>query len=175
MNRRRPTMPDNKLPWYSSMWAVMHKDVLCELRTRYAISTLAMFSLVTLASISMSLAGASLSPALAAVLLWVILFFCAMAGLSRVFVQEQEAGTLFTLRLYARGQAVFWGKTLFNVLLLLAITAFVIPLFMVLLNFEIPLWTVLGAVLFLGDIGIAAVATLTALMVSGGKGSLFTV
>jgi heme exporter protein B len=136
-----------------------------------------MFALVTLASISMSLAGAALTPALAAVLLWVILFFCAMAGLARVFVQEQEAGTLFTLRLYAKGQAVFFGKTLFNILLLWALTLLIIPLFIVLLNFDIPLWAPLMAVLALGDAGIAAVATLTALMVArtGGKGSLFTV
>ena len=170
-------MPDNNLPWYSMVWSSVRKDALCELRSRHAISVLSMFALITLASISMSLAGADVSPALAAVLLWIILFFCAMAGLSQIFVQEQEAGTLFTLRLYADGQAVFWGKTLFNILLLMALTALVIPLFVILLNFTIPLWLELGVVLVLGDIGIATIATLTALMVcrAGGKGALFTV
>jgi len=170
-------MPDKKLRWYSSMLAVLRKDALCEFRTRYAISALAMFTLVTLASISMSMAGAGLNPALAAALLWVILFFCAMAGLSRVFIQEQETGTLFTLRLYARGQAVFFGKALFNTLLLLAVTVLVIPLFIVLLDYKVPLWPEFAAVLVLGDIGIGAAATLTALMVcrAGGKGALFTV
>lgn len=170
-------MPDNKLPWNRMVWSVVRKDAICELRSRHAISSLFMFALITLASISMSLAGADVSPALAAVLLWIILFFCAMAGLSRVFVQEQETGTLFTLRLYADGQAVFWGKTVFNILLLLALTTLVLPLFVILLNLTIPLWLELGAVLILGDIGIAAVATLTALMVchAGGKGALFTV
>lgn len=170
-------MPDNSLPWYRKVWSVVRKDAVCELRSRQAISSLSMFALITLASISMSLAGADLSPALAAALLWIILFFCAMAGLARVFVQEQEAGTLFTLRLYANGQAVFWGKTVFNILLLLALTMLVLPLFVILLNFTTPLWLELGVVLILGDIGIAAVATLTALMVchAGGKGTLFTV
>lgn len=170
-------MRDKKLPWYSVVWAIVCKDALCELRSKYAFSTLAMFALITLASISMSLAGAAISSALAAALVWIILFFCAMAGLSRVFVQEQEAGTLFTLHLYANGQAVYWGKTLFNGLLLVTLTVLVIPLFVILLNFSIPLWLELGAVLVLGDIGIATVSTLTALMVcrAGGKGALFTV
>ncbi len=170
-------MPDNSLPWYRMVWAVVRKDAVCELRSRHAISSLAMFALITLASISLSLAGAELSPALAAALLWIILFFCAMAGLARVFVQEQETGTLFTLRLYANGQAVFWGKTAFNILLLVALTMLVLPLYVILLNYTIELWLDLGVVLILGDIGIAAVATLTALMVchAGGKGTLFTV
>lgn len=170
-------MQDKKLPWYSVVWAIVRKDALCELRSKYAFSALTMFALTTLASISMSLAGATISSALAAALLWIILFFCAMAGLSRVFVQEQEAGTLFTLSLYANGQAVYWGKTLFNSLLLIALTVLVIPLFVILLNFTIPLWLELSALLVLGDIGIATVSTLTALMVcrTGGKGALFTV
>ena len=170
-------MPDKELPWYSVVWAIVRKDARCELRTRYAVSALTMFALITLASISMSLAGAAVSPALAAALLWIVLFFCAMAGLSRVFVQEQETGTLFTLRLYASGQAVYWGKTLFNILLLSALTALILPLFVVLLNFTIPLWLELSAVLVLGDAGIATVATLTALMVcrAGGKGAIFSV
>ncbi|MGL5513685.1 MAG: heme exporter protein CcmB [Sporomusa sp.] len=170
-------MPDRKLPWHSSLLAVVCKDALCELRSRYAFSSLAMFALVTVASVSMSMAGARIAAPLAAALLWIILFFCAMAGLSRVFVQEEETGTLFMLRLYARGQAVFFGKTLFNILLLLAVTAVVIPLFVLLLDYEILLWPAFIAVLVLGCSGIAAVSTLTALMVcrAGGKGALFSV
>ena len=170
-------MPNRKLCWVSRLWAVMRKDALCELRSRYAVGALAMFALVTVASISMSLAGAALGPALAAALLWVILFFCSMAGLARVFILEQEAGTLFVLRLYADGQAVFFGKTLFNILLLLATTVFIVPLAILLLDLAIPQWSAFIAVIVLGDIGIAAIATLTALMVAraGGQGTLFAI
>lgn len=170
-------MPDRPFSWLSPLWVVLRKDALCEIRSRYAIGALVMFAVVAVASISMSTAGALPSPALAAALLWVILFFCAMAGLSRAFVQEQEAGTLLLLRLYGRGQAVFFGKTVFNMLLLLAVSAVVVPLFILLLGVEIPLWAAFIAVLVLGDAGIAAVATLTAFMVcrAGGQGALFAV
>jgi len=159
------------------VWAILYKECICEFRTRYTISALIMFALVTLSSISMNVAGAGLSPGITASLLWVIIFFCAMAGLGKTLIQEQEAGTLFTLHLYARGMAVFIGKLLYNVLLLDCIVVLVLPLFIIFLDLEIHLWLELVTTLFLGIIGMAAVATITALMVTGSqaRGSLFTV
>jgi heme exporter protein B len=170
-------MPAIKSPWRKALWAVLYKEGLCELRTRYALSALAMFALITLSSVSMAIAGTSLTPELAAVLLWIILFFCAMAGLSRVFVQEQETGTIFTLRLYMGAQAVIFGKLLFNIVMLLALTALIIPLFIIFLNVDIRLGFSLSLILFLGDVGIGAAATVTAAMVAKtqGKSALFTV
>lgn len=170
-------MPHKQSIWDNPCLAVMTKDMLCEFRTRYAFGSLIMFALMTLSSVSMSIGSALLSAEFAAVLLWIILFFCAMAGLSRSFVQEQESGTMFTLRLYAGPQAVLFGKMLFNILLLLALTILVIPLFILFLNVDIQLPGLLVMVLLLGDVGIAAVSTLTAAMLARtqGKGSLFTV
>ncbi|MBC8014924.1 MAG: heme exporter protein CcmB [Sporomusaceae bacterium] len=170
-------MPHKKSIWDNPCLAVMTKDVLCEFRTRYAFGSLTMFALMTLSSVSMSIGSSSLPAEFAAVILWVVLFFCAMAGLSRSFVQEQEAGTMFTLRLYAGPQAVLFGKMIFNMLLLIALTILIIPLFILFLNVEIKLPGLLVIVLVLGDIGIVAVSTLTAAMLARtqGKGSLFTV
>lgn len=163
--------------WPDALLAVAAKDILLELRTRYALSSLAMFALVTLSGVSMSLGGAALSPELAAALLWIILFFCAMAGLSRSFVGEQEAGTLFALRLYAPAQAVLFGKMLFNLAMLGGLTVLTVPLYIVLLNVDIPLGTDIILILLLGITGIAAASTLTAAMVAGtqGTGALFAV
>lgn len=170
-------MPHKKSIWDNPCLAIMTKDVLCEFRTRYAFGSLIMFALMTLSSVSISIGSTLLPAEFAAVLLWVVLFFCAMAGLSRSFVQEQESGTMFTLRLYAGPQAVLFGKMLFNLLLLLALTILVIPLFILFLNVDIQLPGLLMMVLLLGDIGIVAVSTLTAAMLARtqGKGSLFTV
>ena len=170
-------MPHKKSIWANTCLAVMAKDVLCEFRTRYAFGSLTMFALMTLSSVSMSIGSSALSAEFAAVLLWIVLFFCAMAGLARSFVQEQESGTMFTLRLYAGPQAVLFGKMFFNMLLLLALTMLVVPLFILFLNVDIQLPGLLVAVLILGNIGIVAVSTLTAAMLSRtqGKGALFTV
>jgi heme exporter protein B len=161
----------------SAVWAVFTKEAVCESRTKYAVGALVMFALTALSSVSMAIAGTSLSPELAAALLWVILFFCAMAGLARVFVQEQETGTLLGLRLYAAGQAVFWGKLLFNLALLLGLTCIVVPLFTVFFAIEVRNWLSFIIVLLFGCVGMAAVATLTAAMVmyAQGKHAVFTV
>ena len=170
-------MPIKKLPWYKSVQAVLRKDLMCEYRNRYTAGTVCMFALITLSSISISIGGMRLTPALAAVLLWVIIFFSAMAGLSRSFVQEQETGTLFTLRVYAGAQAVLFGKLVFNMLILIGLTALIVPLFTLFFDMEVKSWSMLIGVLLLGSTGITAAATLTAAIAaeSEGKGALFTV
>ncbi len=170
-------MPTTKLNLLDCIWAIMVKDGICEFRTRYAVSALFMFALISLASISMSIGAASLPVDITAALLWVLLFFCAMAGLSRVFVQEEEAGTIMALQIYGPGQAVLFGKLLFNIFMLLVLTILIIPLFIIFLNVDIYHWPVFIVVLILGDIGIAAASTITAAMVAKtqGKNALFTV
>jgi heme exporter protein B len=173
----RLNMPATPLPLAKAVWSVFYKEAMCELRTRYALSALLMFALVALSCISMAIGPVTLPPALTAALLWIVMFFCAMAGLARVFVQEQESGTLFTLRIYTPGQAVLLGKLLFNIMMLLALSAVIIPLFIIFFNVTIELWGSFGCILLLGDIGIAAAATLTAAMVihAQGKSALFSV
>ncbi|MCE5284624.1 MAG: heme exporter protein CcmB [Pelosinus sp.] len=170
-------MPVIKSPLINDVWRVFAKELLCELRTRYTFSTLIMFALVTLSSVSMTMGGGSLSPEISGVLLWIILFFCSMAGLSRVFVEEQETGTIFSLRIYISGQAIILGKMLFNTALLFFLSLLIIPLFIIFLNEDISFWWSFFIVICLGDIGIAAASTLTAAMVAkaGGKHSLFAV
>ena len=162
---------------YLSVIAVLKKDALSELRSRYAFSTLLVFTITALASLSMSIGGITLQPRLAAALLWVILFFSAMAGLARIFVQEQDAGTLLTLRIYALPQAVLFGKMIFNILLLSGLGVVLLPLFLIFFNISVRNWLSLAGVLFLGIIGVAAVSTLTAAMASQaqGRSALFTV
>ena len=170
-------MPAIKLNFSQLVWAVLAKDAVCEFRTRYAVGALIMFALTALSSISMTMAGAVLPPEFAAALLWVVLFFCAMAGLARVFVQEQEAGTLAGLRLYASVLTVFFGKLLFNLVLLAGLTCLVVPLFIMFLNVQVGEWLPFILILAFGNAGIAAVSTLTAAMVmyAQGKHAVFTV
>ena len=162
---------------YRSIKAVLKKDSLCELRSYYAISTLIAFAITTLASLSISMGGIGLSQNLLAALLWVILFFSAMSGLSRVFVQEQDAGTLITLRVYALPQAVFWGKMIFNLLLLFGLCVVVLILFLVFFNVTAGNLLALAGILLLGICGIAIVSTITAAMAAQtqARSSLFTI
>lgn len=164
--------------WNSPFWAVLVKDAACELRSKHAATALIMFALIALSCVSMTLKGAFLEPNLAAALLWVVLFFAAMAGLARVFAAEQEAGTLLALKVYAPSQSVLFGKLIFNLIMLTGLTFFIAPLFIIFININSqPNWLSFAAVLICGTVGLAAASTLTAAMVihAEGKYTLFAV
>jgi heme exporter protein B len=167
--------------WVSEVAAVIGKDLRSEYRTRAALNAILLFALTTLAVVSFSLSASGLRPVvkaqILASLLWVVLFFSAMSGLPRVFVKEEDSRTAMALRLSARPDVVFVGKLLFNVALLLAVTAAVVPLYAVMMRPEIRQWGQLLVVLAFGMAGLAGASTLLAALVAKttNRGSLFVV
>ncbi len=167
--------------WVAEVGAVFAKDARSEFRTRAALSAILLFALTTLAVVSFSISAQGLHPVvkarILASLLWVVLFFSAMSGLPRVFVKEEDSRTAMALRLAARPNVVFVGKLLFNVALLLAVTAAVVPLYVILMDPGIQQWGQFVAVLFVGMGGLAGSATLLAALVArtSNRGSLFVV
>lgn len=158
--------------------ALFRKELSGELRTRYAINALLMFVVVTLSVILFSLAGEPLTRAVLAGLLWVVMFFAAMSGLSRTFVAEEERGTTLTLQLLAPPAAIYLGKLSFNVMLSLALNTFIIMLFLVFIpEFQIAQPGLFWLVVCLGGIAVAASTTIIAAIIARAqtKGTLFPV
>lgn len=158
--------------------ALFYKDWSSELRTRYAINALAMFILVTISVILFSIGQEKISEYLTGGLLWVVIFFSAMSGLSRAFVSEEERGTTMTLQLLAAPSTIFSGKLLFN-LLLVFLMNFVITLLFIFFfeSFLIENWSLFLIAFFFGNIGIAVSSTLIAAIISkaSSKGTLYPV
>ncbi len=165
------------MTWLKGALAVLSKDVRSEVRTRAAMNAVLLFAVVTLTVVSYSLGGFGLAPEVHSSLLWIILFFAAMAGLSRTFVVEAEKGTERALRLTASGSQIYLGKLLFNLALLGLLDLILIPLFQVLLPVKEANWGLLLGGLALGSLALAASSTLVAAIVAqaGVKGALFTV
>lgn len=167
--------------WAAEVGAVFAKDARSEFRTRSTLSAVLLFAVTTLAVISFSLSAQGLAPGVKArilsSLLWVVLFFSAMSGLPRVFVKEEDHGTVLALRLSARPNVVFVGKLLFNVALLLGVTLTVVPLYVVLMEPVVQRWDIFLTVLVLGMGGLAGAATLLAALVAKttNRDSLFVV
>jgi len=159
-------------------YSVFKKDWQSELRTRYAINALAMFILVTISVILFSIGDEPISNYLTGGLLWVVIFFSAMSGLSRVFVSEEERGTTLTLQLIAAPSTVFFGKLIFNLILVFLMVIAITFLYAILFdNFIIEnLWLFLVS-LFLGSAGIAISSTLIAAIIAKAntKGTLYPV
>lgn len=157
--------------FWRATWAVIRKDVRSELRTRYALNALAMFALTVVLVVSFYLGPRlaqrdPITPALQAALLWIALFFAALTGLGRAFINEEESQTATFLRLHAPPLAVFVGKWLLNMALLLILSAVVSGLLALLLQMRVRNWAMLALTLLLGSIGLGATITLLAAIIA---------
>ena len=164
--------------WCACAVAIFANDVRSEFRTRYAFGTVALFAITTLVMVSVALSAAVPKPDVSAAMLWVVLLFAALSGLARVFVREEEMGTANGLRLGAPASAVFAGKLLFNLALVLTVEAISVPLFLALLPVKIWNLALFAAVLVVGAAALSAAATFIAALIaqaSSGKAALFTV
>lgn len=167
--------------WTEQAAAVFAKEWRCELRTRYALNTLALFAFTTLVIVSVALGplGISLSvgTTVLPVLLWLILLFAAAAGLPRAFVHEEETQTATALRLAARPSTLFCGKLAYGLVLVLALEAIVAPLYLAVMNLAVARPGDFVAALAAGGFGLAAGSTLVAAIIAQarGQGTLFAV
>jgi heme exporter protein B len=173
--------PDSSSPFrllLRSTFAVFLKDWRSELRTRYAISALLMFVVTTISIILFSLGSEGAPPDALSGMLWVVIFFAAMSGLSRTFVMEEERGTTLTLQLLAPPSAVFFGKLLFNLVLILGLNTVTVVLYAAFINgFIIRNIPIFLTTILLGSIGFAAAATVIAAIIARAntKGTLYPV
>ena len=156
---------------------VFQKDVQLEFRTRFAINAIILFAITTLTAISFSIGPAKLESTILSALLWIILFFSAMSGLSHIFVREEEQQTADTLRLVTSPLSVFLGKWLFNVALLFALEVIIVPLYFILMNTTTGNLQLFLVILISGSIGLSTVSTIIAAIISqaSARGALFAV
>lgn len=165
------------MSWFSGAIAVLAKDVQLELRSRYALNTLLLFAVSSLLIVAFAIGGEELSTGLRAVILWIIILFSAIAGLSHAFVSEEERGTILLLQLNATPSAVFVGKLLFNLALSLLMNTVVAVIFSVVLGFGDANVLTLSVILLLGAIGLSGATTLISAIIARtpNKGPLFAV
>jgi len=161
----------------SKAWAVFLKDIKSELRTRYAINAILMFAVVTVFAVSWAVGGGGLAPVMQASLLWIVVYFSSLSGLSQSFVKEEESRTAIALRLYSPADVVLGGKLIFNIVLLTLLNLITIPLFAIFIGFDIASYPLFLTFMALGSIGLVMVTTLVAAIISKAsvKGALFAV
>ena len=161
-----------------STLAVVSKDVRSELRTRYAMNALLMFVVTSVATILFALREDEISTDVLSGMFWVVIFFSAMSGLSRIFVSEEERGTAITLQLVAAPSVVYFGKLLFNCALTLTLSSAVTILYVIVFPaFVIKTVSVFVLTILLGSLGFAAAATIIAAIIAKAntKGTLYPV
>ncbi|MBA4312119.1 MAG: ABC transporter permease [Chlorobiaceae bacterium] len=157
---------------------IFKKDLYSELRTRYALNALLMFVITTLSIILFSIGNESVSPELLSGVLWIIIFFSTMSGLSRTFVSEEERGTVMTLHLIAKPLKIYFGKLLFNLALLLGLNIFTVALYLLFVtSFSVGNYAIFITTIILGTLGLASGSTIIAAIIAKAntKGTLYPV
>ena len=163
---------------FQSVIAILVKEFRSEIRTRYALNALFMFVITTLAIILFAIGNETASPEVLSGILWIIIFFSTMSGLSRTFITEEERGTATTLQLLTKPINVFIGKFCFNVLLLFGLNVLTVALYLILINnFIIKSYDVFLLTILLGTIGLASTSTILAAIIAkaNSKGTLYPV
>lgn len=161
--------------------AVAAKDLRTEFRTRVALNALGLFALTVLAAVSYTVGPYRISiedrPFLLAVLLWIVVFFAALAGLDRSFVKEEESHTAPLLRLAASPAAVWLGKLGFNLILIYMLMVILVPLYCILMGYTIVLVGGFVAIMVAGGYTLAVITTIVAAIIARAltRGALFSV
>jgi heme exporter protein B len=141
-------------------------------------SALLMFIVSTISIVAFALAGVSTRIDVLSGMLWVVIFFSSMSGLSRTFVAEEERGTSMTLQLLTTPGNVLLGKLLFNILLVLGMNILAVTLYGIMLpDFDVRNDGLFWSAVLLGSLGLASSATIIAAIIARAntKGTLFPV
>ena len=148
-------------------WVVVWKDLLVERRSKETLNALFFFSLLLLFVFQFALGPdrerlAAMLPGL----LWLGFILAGLLGLGRTFIVERENDCWEGL-LLAPGDksAIYVGKLAGNLLLMLAVEAMLLALFVIFFNVDITrALPSLALVILLGTVGFSAVGTLFAAM-----------
>lgn len=162
---------------FKSAQSILRKEILQELRTKYAINTLLAFTGAALLLILFTLRAQLLDPTPKSGLVWIVILFAAMTGMMRSFVQETEKKTWGLLRLHVRSSDLYLGKLTYNFLFLLVLHIFTFFFYIIMMNLTVvDLFYLVMSVLF-GAAGLSSITTLTSAMIAQAdrKGAVFSV
>lgn len=137
------------------LFNVVKKEFAVNLRQRAVFASMLMFSLTSLACMSLALRGAALEPELLSALLWIIIFFASTA-LDRTF--DDEAIT--TLKIYGDSQSILFGKIIYSLLSMILVSMFILPIFIILFDCAVNEPLNLLITIILGLCGISCAGTL---------------
>jgi heme exporter protein B len=150
-------------PFLAQGWAVARKDLLLEARSRERWVSMATFAALVAVVFSFSIDPTAVrARVIAGAMIWVTVLFAGTLGLGRAFAMEREADALTGVLLAPVDRsALFLGKWLANLLIVLAVEAVIFPVYGLFfgLRWEGSLLALM-AVVFLATAGFMALGTL---------------
>jgi heme exporter protein B len=151
--------------FWSSVWAIVWKDLQIEKHTRQIVSVMIMFSLVTVIMFNFALeANLAAAREVATGLLWATILLAGTLGLNRSLAIERENQTMEAILMAPINRsAIYLGKVISTTVFVLILEAILIFIFIIFFNK--PYWRPqVILVLFLGTIGYIAAGVLVTSM-----------
>ncbi len=154
-----------KSAYLRSLWAIVWKDLAAELRSRELVSAMLVFAMLVILIFNFALELDARERAnVTAGVLWVTFTFAGTLGLNRSMAIEKDRGCLDGLLLAPVDRtAIYFGKTIGNLVFMLIVEAVMLPLYSILYNVNLFKPGLL-LVILLGSIGYVTVGTLLASM-----------
>jgi len=147
---------------------VLLKELRVEFRNKQTVNTFIILSILILAAFRFAFSVAE--PPLedvAGPILWVSIFFAGMLALSPTWKREVEQGTRDGLRVAPIAPSdVYLGKLLANLIVVFALEAVVVVVFLAFFPGTSPDWPALVAMLVLGTVGFVALGNLMSAIAS---------
>ncbi|MCL4254620.1 MAG: heme exporter protein CcmB [Anaerolineae bacterium] len=152
-------------PLFKTVLAIIRKDLRAELRSKELVSTMVLFTLLSVLVFSFALElDRTARQELVNGILWVTLVFASILGLNRSLATERELGGMDAMMIAPIPRmAIYIGKMVGNFLFVLVVGLVLLPIMTILYNItliQIPLLVTM----LLGTFGLSAIGTLLAAM-----------
>jgi heme exporter protein B len=149
--------------------AVFQKEWKSESRSLSGITTTALLCFVSVVIANTITWTTSINAVLGAGIYWMILVFTASVSLPRIFLQEEDDRTADFWRLNARPEAVYWGKSIFNIIQMLIATTLMTIAFVIMVKVKVENPLLLFISSFGGAVSIGSTVTLAGAIAAGGS------
>ena len=148
--------------YFKALFTIIKKDVLMEMRTKEVVNASLVFAILLVIVFSFIMEpGSEVEKKIAGGIFWMAVTFSGILGLNKTMMSELEGGNFEALMLAPVDKsAIFFGKVISNMLVLILLEIILIPLFLVFYSINIVSHPLMIAVLFLATYGYALVGTL---------------
>lgn len=149
--------------YFRTIFNIIEKDILLELKTKEVINSMLIFALLVVIVFSFIFEpGAEYKIDLAAGILWMAIIFSGILGLNKSMMNEVTGGNLSALLLAPIDRsAIFFGKTFSNFIFILFMEVITIPVYTIFYDISLMNNLLLNIItLFLGTYGFSVLGTL---------------
>ena len=152
--------------FFKAVFAIAHKDLAAEFRSRELLSAMLVFSMLVILIFNFALElDVKVRQSVTAGVLWTTFAFAGTLGLNRSMAVEKDRGCMDGLLLAPVDRsAIFFGKAISNLAFMLVVELIVVPMYALLYNETRIFQLEFLGVLLLGSIGYISVGTLLSTM-----------